>query len=233
MVAEWGDACHGSFCYNGSVRNSTKTTTTLPLIAILVSLLLMLTLVISYYPLPRFDLTLLQLVQAFGSTRTLSVMEFVSLPGALVPALLLGLLATAVLAVSPIRFALIPLSLVVPADLISGALKYVVDRPRPSPELVAVHQLLFDPGFPSSHVVHYTVFFGFLAYLFWKTQLVPKSFRAPLASIALIFVLLIPFSRMYLGAHWPTDVLGGLLLGGSMLILQIRLFQKLSPSRVG
>lgn len=195
------------------------------------TMLMMLAMVLSYYPLPGFDVTILRLVQSIGSTKMLEVMTLVSLPGNF-QAAVISLIAVSVLVLlSPIRQALIPLSFVLPADFLSLVLKKLVDRPRPSEVLVNVHQLLSDPGFPSSHVVHYTVFFGFLAFLFLKTNLLPKSLRLPSAGISLALVLLIPFSRMYLGAHWPTDVIGGYLLGGSILVAQIRIFQKLQVNR--
>lgn len=197
------------------------------ILAICIGLLLVLTLLISVDPLPSFDVLFMQKLQSLGSEKTLWMMELVSVPGNILPALVLALVVTFSLALSPLRLALIPLALVLPADLLSTSLKFLVDRPRPDPTLVAVHQVWLDPAFPSSHVVHYTVFFGFLAYLVMKTQVFPRRWRLPLASVAMVLVCLIPFSRMYLGAHWPTDVMGGLLLGISFLIIQIRVFNTL------
>lgn len=191
----------------------------------------MLTIVISYYPLPAIDISLMHLIQSVGNTSTLLVMNLISYPGNFVPALIIAGVVVFTLALSPLRLAIIPLALGLPADLISTGLKELVNRPRPDPTLVAVHQIWFDPAFPSSHVVHYTVFFGFLAYLLLKTDVVKKQLRIPLASLAIVLVCLIPFSRMYLGAHWPTDVLGGLLLGGSFLLVQIKVFQKFQVYR--
>ena len=198
------------------------------LIAIMVSLLLMLSLVLSYYPLPKIDLALVQMIQGIGSTRTLWLMTLISAPGNLVPAAILVGVAMITVLFSPIKQAVVPLTMVMPADFMSFVLKDLINRPRPSEVLVNVHQFLSDPGFPSSHVVHYTVFFGFLAYLFLKTKLLPKPLRIPLAVSACVLIALIPFSRVYLGAHWPTDVIGGYLLGGSFLLMQIRVYQKLT-----
>jgi undecaprenyl-diphosphatase len=157
-------------------------------------------------------------------------MTAISFPGNIGPAVILSTLAIILVFISPLRQATIPMMLVLPADGLSLLLKDVVNRPRPSSLLVNVHQLLTDPGFPSSHVVHYTVFFGFLTFLILKSYLVPKQLRLPLATLTTSFVLLIPFSRMYLGVHWPTDVLAGYLLGASILVVQIRIFQKLQAA---
>ncbi|MBP7875497.1 phosphatase PAP2 family protein [Candidatus Woesebacteria bacterium] len=202
-------------------------TAALTSIGILITLLCLLAIVVSINPLPMTDVSISRSLQAFGSTKTLEIMTLVSMPGNAIPAAVLGILAIVLLLLSPFRQAIIPLSFVLPADLLSFLLKDIVQRPRPSAALVQVHQVLTDPGFPSSHVVHYTVFFGFLAYLFLKSELLPKRLRRPLGGIALALVFLVPFSRMYLGAHWPTDVIGGYLLGLSVLVVQIKVFHRL------
>lgn len=103
------------------------------------------------------------------------------------------------------------------ADGATVLVKIIVGRPRPVANLVNVFQRLNDPSFPSGHVVHYVVFFGILyAIIFslWK----PKMFYGILIS-AIIFTMIvsISFSRVYLGAHWATDTLGGYMLGFAML----------------
>ncbi len=202
-------------------------TAALTSIGILITLLGLLAAIIYINPLPMTDVSISRSLQAFGSTKTLEIMTLVSLPGNAIPAAVLGVSAIVLLLLSPFRQAIIPLSFVLPADLLSFLLKDIVQRPRPSPALVQVHQALTDPGFPSSHVVHYTVFFGFLAYLFLKSELLPRRLRQPFGGIALALVFLVPFSRMYLGAHWPTDVIGGYLLGLSVLVVQIKVFHRL------
>ena len=195
------------------------------------SLLLMLALVISYYPLQSIDINVMHFVQSIGGQGMLALMTFISIPGNIGPAVILSTLAISFVFMSPLRGAAVPMLLVLPADGLSVLLKNVIDRPRPSPLLVNVHQLFTDPSFPSLHVVHYTVFFGFLTFIILKSNLLPKQLRLPLATLTTSFVLLIPFSRMYLGVHWPTDVLAGYLLGASILVVQIRMFQKLQAAR--
>lgn len=98
------------------------------------------------------------------------------------------------------------------ADVLGALLKLVVGRQRPSPELVHVVQRLNSPSFPSGHTLHYTVFYGFLAFVL-LTSFRSSWLRNLPVAICFALVALVGISRVYLGEHWLTDVLGGYLLG--------------------
>jgi len=100
----------------------------------------------------------------------------------------------------------------------------LVDRPRPSPELVDVAMQLPTASFLSGHVVNLTAIFGFLIYL--ALLLVPSAWiRRTLAVIALLPLMVIGLARIEDGAHWPSDVLGGYMLGCVWLALTIHLYR--------
>ncbi len=104
-------------------------------------------------------------------------------------------------------------------ELLDTLAKRLVGRPRPSATLETVTHHLSDPSFPSGHVVFYCSYFGFLfglAYLGRKRS--PRLSRVAMILTA-IPVLLVGLSRVYLGAHWPSDVLGGYLLSAAWLPL--------------
>jgi membrane-associated phospholipid phosphatase len=91
-------------------------------------------------------------------------------------------------------------------------IKAAVGRPRPLDTLVDVFAPVAGNSFPSGHVMFYTVFFGFLFFLAWTR--VPHSFwRVLLLVLTASLVVLIGPSRMYLGAHWLSDVIAAHLLG--------------------
>jgi undecaprenyl-diphosphatase len=100
----------------------------------------------------------------------------------------------------------------------------IVDRPRPSPEMVRVAMELPTGGFPSGHVLNLTAIFGFLIYLA-IVLLADVRWRALLVSLLAIPILTIGIARVYAGAHWPSDVLGGYLIGGIWLGLTIQLYR--------
>ena len=89
----------------------------------------------------------------------------------------------------------------------SGALehafKFLVDRPRPSG---------FSVGFPSGHATAAAVFAVIALYLVSRARLRPAA-QLCLQITAVAMMILVGWARIVLHAHWPTDVLGGLLLG--------------------
>jgi membrane-associated phospholipid phosphatase len=98
------------------------------------------------------------------------------------------------------------------ADGIGGLLKIIVARHRPLPSLVHVTQQISDPSFPSGHTLHYTVFYGFLAFVL-AVEFRPSGMRNILIGVCVLLVVLVGPSRVYLGEHWTSDVIGGYLIG--------------------
>lgn len=91
-------------------------------------------------------------------------------------------------------------------------LKILVGRPRPASSLVVVQEVLADKSFPSLHVLIFTAFFGYTFYLsLYKVKTLWLRLLIAIGSGFLI--LTIGLSRIYLGAHWASDTLGGYLLG--------------------
>jgi membrane-associated phospholipid phosphatase len=105
--------------------------------------------------------------------------------------------------------------------LLNLLLKIQVSRPRPTANLVHIIQAAVGYSFPSGHVMAYIAYWGLLfafgVILFqgrhwWRTALLITSAG---------FVVLIGLSRIYLGDHWASDVLGAYLIGEALLGLAV------------
>lgn len=111
--------------------------------------------------------------------------------------------------------ALLLLASVLARPLNTGV-KELIDRPRPSADLVAVSDHSSGLAFPSGHADGVIVVYGLLFYFI--TSFVTQRVLRLLGQAACLWVILFTgMERVYVGAHWPSDVLGGYYLGGLIL----------------
>lgn len=99
------------------------------------------------------------------------------------------------------------------SNILNWIVKRLIKRPRPARELVTVARVINEPSFPSGHVMHYVNLFGLLNYLLvtnWRSG----RLRNILVAISTALIILVGPSRVYLGAHWPSDVMAGYIYGG-------------------
>jgi membrane-associated phospholipid phosphatase len=106
--------------------------------------------------------------------------------------------------------------------LAQHGIKEVVDRPRPSPELVDVRSGFSSPSFPSGHVMSPTMLYGFLLWEALQRPANPRRLhRAARVAVATwaagVLVLAAP-ANVYVGVHWPSDILGGYAWGTVLLL---------------
>ncbi|HEY4669511.1 MAG TPA: phosphatase PAP2 family protein [Tepidiformaceae bacterium] len=102
--------------------------------------------------------------------------------------------------------------------LVNNLLKAVFDSPRPLEELgIRVDRLRDTTGFPSGHVYGDVLFFGALAA--FAPLWVPERLVLPVRMLLVAVILLAGPARVYVGAHWPSDALGGYLWGLAALSL--------------
>jgi membrane-associated phospholipid phosphatase len=103
--------------------------------------------------------------------------------------------------------------------LMTIAGKDIVGRVRP-PHADAVPPFEFSPSFPSGHTLNSIVIAGVVCYLLILRQRSPHA-RVITIVIASVLAIAVGVSRVYIGAHWFTDVLAGWTLGGAWLALII------------
>lgn len=106
---------------------------------------------------------------------------------------------------------------------VSTILKHLVERARPLNGLVTE----MGYAFPSNHATMAIVTYGFCIYLLMRSK-ISSCIRKILISILVLLILLIGFSRIYLGVHFFSDIMGGYTLGGIFLGLGIWFDKRLS-----
>lgn len=123
------------------------------------------------------------------------------------------------------RFAIALVLAPLVGNLVKTILKQLIRRPRPG--WVGCKFLVSpsDFSFPSGHTVFYTIFFGLLAWYGFRF-LRDRWYGKLLYLFSCLMILLVGFSRVYLGAHWVTDVLAGYFVGGIILAGTIYLLNK-------
>lgn len=118
--------------------------------------------------------------------------------------------------------------------VISTAVKVSVDRPRPVLDEPITEA--FGKSFPSGHAMTSTVAYGTLLMAFMP--MIPRKWRPRAVAAYVLLVLLISASRLGLGVHYLSDVLGGIVLGAAWLCVSVATFriwrreQRKRPSEV-
>ncbi|HOV43556.1 MAG TPA: phosphatase PAP2 family protein [Syntrophothermus lipocalidus] len=176
-----------------------------------------------------FDLAVSQAVAAFHHPALTAVMKSVTVIGS--PAVMTGIAVILWLCLTLTRkrsFEALTVVLVLAgAGMTNEVLKNVFHRIRPE-----LAPLVPAPGysFPSGHAMMSTAFYGFLAYLVFRHSSSPVT-RWAFSCLAALLVLAIGFSRVYLGVHYPSDVLAGFAAGGFWLASSILCLELLQPSQ--
>ena len=189
-----------------------------------------LTFLVETVPSFLIDLQITQAIQSIDSSFFAGLMWLISLPGFSPQSMIVTILIALMLYMYGLRWEAVTSLL---ASVLSGVtnqvVKNLIQRPRPAISAVEVFEELTSYSFPSGHVMFYTILFGFLWYLVYS--LLKRSWlRGLLLGIFGSFILLVGISRIYLGQHWASDVLGAYLLG-SLLLLGVILFYRWGKTR--
>jgi undecaprenyl-diphosphatase len=159
----------------------------------------------------RFDDAVLLWMHRHGTPGLTSLALEVTALGSAAVVLMMMLVATAFLWLSRHRYSVLLLWVaLVGGELLNGLLKSVFDRPRP--RLFPWLTTATLSSFPSGHAMTSVIVYVTLAYLVARLQ-PGRRMRRVTFGVALVVVVAIGLSRMYLGVHYPSDVLAGYAAG--------------------
>ena len=194
-------------------------------VGIMLAAFAVLTFLVVTVPLFSIDLKIAIGLQSINNPVFSGLMTFISWVGFSPQSFIASAVITVILFILGYRWesaASLVISVIIP--LLNLLIKTLVHRTRPGVDLINVVNVLSDYSFPSGHVMFYTGFFGFICFLIF-TLLKPSWIRTLLFIIFGSHIVLVGISRIYLGQHWASDVLGAYLLGGLCLIAGIRFYR--------
>jgi len=171
------------------------------------------------------DVAIIHFIQSFQPDWLTSIMRSISEISSIYGYLfIVPIVAVYLYFRTPYRFEGIFSVLINVGNIFDPLIKLLIGRERPPDSIVHVLEHETDPSFPSGHALGVVIFYGFLLYLI---KLLPVKYKGVAAFSLVSFILLTGISRIYLGAHWPSDVLGGYIIGAIWLAFGISLYRKL------
>jgi undecaprenyl-diphosphatase len=180
---------------------------------------------VRYDALSHTDARIISLVQGWESPGLTPVMNFFSWMGTGLPLiiLMLGIMLFLHQVLGHRKELLLFAAAGIGSSLLNVALKHIFRRPRPE-----LNRLAEAAGFsfPSGHSMAAFSLYGILVFLLW-THTRSRTGRAVLVVLSVCLVASIGISRIYLGVHYPSDVLGGYLASCFWLTATVWLYQKL------
>jgi membrane-associated phospholipid phosphatase len=166
----------------------------------------------------RFDQVIIQYVSNIRTESLTEIMKFITFLGGttVLTLLLIGSLVWLIVKRKNYWGAIFYIIAVAGGGLLNLGLKHWFGRVRPE------NSLIFEQGFsyPSGHSMGSLIYYGFLGYLVIRSQR-GRSLKLLLGIGFITLILLIGFSRIYLGVHYPSDVLAGFSAGTVWLLLCI------------
>jgi membrane-associated phospholipid phosphatase len=185
-----------------------------------------LALFVHVHPILSIDVLITQEFQEYRPAWLNGLMLAVSYLGSNFIILALLILLTAVIFwVVQLRLeALMIAGLSIVSTALNVGIKLLVSRPRPATPVVVILQQAAGYSFPSGHVMSYVAFWGLLFSLGLILFKRNHWWHYALLVISGLFVVLVGPSRIYLGDHWASDVLGAYIFGGLLLGLTLWLY---------
>lgn len=168
-------------------------------------------------------------VQGWESPDLTSVMESFSWFGSTLAVVVITLASVILLAsmLGHRKELLLLVTVVVGSAALNRLLKLIFQRERPN-----IYRLVEETGysFPSGHSTAAFALYGVLIYLLWRHVTIGWC-RLLMVLIGVVMTLGIGISRIYLGVHYPSDVIGGYLVSAALLGIAIEVFEQRAKER--
>ncbi|MBT2727898.1 phosphatase PAP2 family protein [Bacillus sp. ISL-75] len=189
----------------------------------------LISLLISDQKIIYFDRTVIDMVQGSETLVLTTVMKFFTFIGSAPFVIVLSLFLLFFLyKVLHHRLELILfVAAITGSAILNAILKQFFQRVRPD-----FHRLIDIEGysFPSGHAMNAFTDYGILSFLLWRH--IPSRFgRGVLISVSMVMILAIGISRIYLGVHYPSDIIGGYFASGFWITTAILFFQYYQEKR--
>jgi membrane-associated phospholipid phosphatase len=170
------------------------------------------------------DLRIINLVQIFRSSSFNGLMLFITNLGK-------GQIIFAGMAIAGIILALLKrwryltvlIISVIGGEIFVWIIKNIFERPRPPLANALMHETGFS--FPSGHTFMAIAFYGLITYFFYREFKNRRIIRLIIFILGILIISAIGFSRIYLGLHWPSDILASFVSGAAWLTILITVLE--------
>ena len=164
-------------------------------------------------PIPAIDVKISLFLQKIHSDALDKVMLAISFFGELPWSLIMVLLVASIFFIFKYRRESYFITSILLSGLVILSIKNIINRPRPTAFYVRLVEVNRFQSFPSGHVMSYVLFFGFMIILMRTLKDIPYAIRQFVTYVSAFLMISVSFSRIYLGAHWFSDTVGGSILG--------------------
>lgn len=154
------------------------------------------------------DQFIFELLRSFASEQLTMILKFITNLGSFFGILIVILLVFLVNR----KVSYICLGASIIQVLLNMTIKAIVRRPRPNVD-VFIRETNYS--FPSGHAMAITCLYGLLIYYLYKSKI---KYRKLLITVCIFIIVLVSLSRVYLGVHYFSDIIGGILLSLSLVL---------------
>ena len=176
-----------------------------------------------------FDLPVYQFIMSHfvPSTALITIMKIITTLGSVL-VIITGIICVGILSRSKKYFKIFALATLF-GVIVNNIIKFIVRRPRPTNTMMFSSESSYS--FPSGHSMMSMIFYGLIIYYVCKF-IKNKKLKILLVGLLSSIIFFIGFSRIYLGVHYVTDVLGGFFFGIIYLVIFIKILNKFESKQI-